>query len=227
LPDRGNEMADAFSNMTAVSEMSDPNPGQLYASGMNQGMQGMDNGWNQSFSSNFPPLPEPGNSGSLVALTSQTGQFNFNPQQDYGSMNFGNGNQGQGMFDPNGFNVRQSPSQPDFGNQPSYNEQYFGNQPTFGDFGGFESQPDFGGNGFGAQPFGSANTGAPGGQNQLYNPNNNQSQSPQMMNSALLPPPQQAGQNPGQRAWRQNGYQQNAGGQNPFNQDQKPFQNNG
>jgi twitching motility protein PilJ len=227
LPDRGNEMADAFSSMTAVSEISDPNPGQLYAAGAGQGMQGMqgmDNGWNQSFSSNFPPLPEPGNSGSLVALTSQSAQFNFNQQQqDYGQMNFGN----QGMFDPNGFNGKQGPSQPDFGNQPAYNEQYFGNQPTFGDFGGFEGHSDFGGNGFGAQSFGAPNMGNAGGQNQMYNPNTNQPQSPQMMNSALLPPPQQPGQNPAQRAWRQNGYQQNSGGQNPFNQDQMPFQNNG
>ncbi len=59
-------------------------------------LQNMDSDWGQnlagnSFAGNFPPLPEPGNSGSLVALSSarpSSNQYAFNnqQQQDFGGM---------------------------------------------------------------------------------------------------------------------------------------------
>src|SRR6185312_16186019 len=60
LPDRGNEMLGSFSHMTSVSELPEGNGAQMFD-------RSMDNGWGQSFSGNFPPLPEPGSTGTLVA----------------------------------------------------------------------------------------------------------------------------------------------------------------
>src|SRR2546421_8950352 len=66
LPDRGNEMAGSFSHMaTSVSEFDNGN--QAFP----QLGQGMEGDWGQAFAGNFPPLPEPNNTGSLVALTAR------------------------------------------------------------------------------------------------------------------------------------------------------------
>jgi methyl-accepting chemotaxis protein len=123
LPDRGNEPAGSFSSMTSISELSGSNGNQMFGSGM-------DADWDQSFSGNFPPLPEPGNSGSLVALSSRNGQNGFGNQQDFGNpFNFAAQNQNQPAFG----------AQPQFGGQPS-----FGGQPPFGGQQSFGNQQNFG-----------------------------------------------------------------------------------
>jgi len=230
LPDRGNEMLGSFPNMTSVGEIGDNNGGQMFAPPV---IQGMDSDWGQNFGSNFPPLPEPGNSGSLVALSSSrtsAGQYTFNNQQDFANQgNFG-GQQSfsnQGNFGgQQGFAGQQSFSaQPfDSGSHRGFGAQSFGNQQDFGDFGGFDNQGNFGSNG--AQQFGPGpNFGA---QAQQYSQNRNQPLSP---NSGLLPPPGQSGQ-PARPRWQQGGPAQNIQnsqnqGQLSYNQDQTPFPNNG
>jgi methyl-accepting chemotaxis protein len=218
LPDRGNEMGGSFSNVTSVTELPE-------ASGFApSGGQILDNDWGQSFSGNFPPLPEPGNTGSLVALASRSGPHNFASQQDFGGGPSG-GLGGQSPFGGQpGFGPPSGVSQPNYGGSPmgSFNNN---GQQDFGNFGGFESQPNYGGfdspqydsfPGFGNQN---------GNQNQPYY--SNQGSAPQPPNSALLPPPQQLGQNGGQRQrWQGQGGSQQNPGQLPFNQDQMPFSNN-
>lgn len=231
LPDRGGDVSNSFSNVNSVSELS----GNSGSQGFPPMGQGMDNDWGQNFSGNFPPLPEPGNTGSLVALASRSGQNNYNNQSDFGGSQPGFGGQ-QGFGNQSGFGTPQSAPQPAFGNQPFGNQpnmggqQGFGDQAfnqDFGDLGSFENPQGFG-NGFGLQQQG----GAPGygGPNQSFYPTFNQmppSQASQSPNSGLLPPPQQQpGQNMGQRQRWQNGPQQNPG-QSPFNQDQTPFNHNG
>jgi methyl-accepting chemotaxis protein len=238
LPDRNNEMGGSFSNVTSVTEMHEPT-GFAPASGPM-----MDNDWGQGFSGNFPPLPEPGNTGSLVALASRSGQPNFANQQDFGggqSGGFGGGQQGFaptsgglgggqqhfGGGQSGGFGPPSGAPQPNFGGGQQFGS--FNSAPQdFGDFGSFDSQPTSGGNSFGSSPqFGSlpgfGNQG--GNQGQPFYPN--QAPPAQAPNSSLLPPPQQPGQQNGaQRPRWQGGSQQNPG-QSPFNQDQMPFSNNG
>jgi hypothetical protein len=236
LPDRNNEMGGSFSNVTSVTELPEP-AGFAPSSGPM-----LDNDWGQGFSGNFPPLPEPGNTGSLVALASRAGQPSFGNQQDFGgaqSGGFGAGQQGfaptsgglggQQLFGgaPSGsFGPSSGAPQPNFGGGQQFGG--FNSAPQeFGDFGSFDSQPNLGGNGFGSSPqFGSlSGFGNQGGnQNQPFYPN--QAPAAQAPNSALLPPPQQPGQNGAQRPRWQGGSQQNPG-QSPFNQDQMPFSNNG
>ncbi len=220
LPDRSNEMGGSFSNVTAVTELE----GAGFAP---SGGQMLDNDWGQGFSGNFPPLPEPGNTGSLVALASRSGSQNFGNQQDFGGPSGGLG--GQSPFGGQaGFGSPSGVSQPNYGGAPLGNFNPNGQQDFMGgNFGGFEGQQNFGG--FDASQLDSF----PGFGNQNGNQNGNQSfysnpGSPaQPPNSALLPSPQQSGQNGGQRQrWQQGGFQQNPG-QLPFNQDQMPFSNNG
>ena len=68
LPDRGNEMMAAFPGMTSVAELQGGNGNQIFPPALGPGPE---NNWAQDFAGNFPPLPEPGNSGSLVALSSR------------------------------------------------------------------------------------------------------------------------------------------------------------
>ena len=129
LPDRTSEMLGSFGNMTSVTEVSDGRSGQLFPATIGSSAGSDNSNWGgQSFAGGFPPLPEPGNTGSLVPMAAaRPGNFN-------------NGN-GQ----PNQFG-----GQGDFGGQ-----QFYGSEPDFGgNNGGFEMQPGFNGN-FGASPFGS------------------------------------------------------------------------
>jgi methyl-accepting chemotaxis protein len=226
LPDRNNEMGGSFSNVTSVTELPEPAGFAPAASGPM-----MDNDWGQGFSGNFPPLPEPGNTGSLVALASRSGQPNFANQPDFGGAQSGGLGGGQQLFGgaPSGsFGPSSGMSQPNLGGGQQFGG--FNSAPQdFGDFGSFDSQPNPGGNGFGSSPqFGSlSGFGNQGGnQGQPFYPN--QVPPTQAPNSALLPPPQQPGQQNGaqQRPRWQGGAQPNPG-QSPFNQDQMPFSNNG
>ncbi len=138
LPDRGDN-AGAFAQLSSVAEFHGGNDSQFFPSALSSGGDG---DWNQNFGGNFPPLPEPGSSGSLVALTARSGSFNYN-DQDFGQQAFtsqpgfetpGFGGQQQSFVSQPGFGGQQS-----FGNAPSFNngqqspggQQSFGNAPSF------------------------------------------------------------------------------------------------
>ncbi len=183
----------------------------------------------QGFSGNFPPLPEPGNSDSLVALGSPAAQYNFAPAQNGGGQQgFG----GQMSFgDQQQFGQIAASGGGQFGSPASgFGGGQFGNQQDFGDMNGFDAQQGFGGNGFGGGGFGA----------QGYQPGGGfgaQNQSPSGFyqgmpnaNSGALPstPGQGQGQQGAPRPRWQNGVQQGQGGQHSYNQDQVPFpRNNG
>jgi methyl-accepting chemotaxis protein len=162
LPDRGNEMMDMFPGMTSLAALPEGNA-DLVGVGA-----GMDNDWGQNFSMNFPPISDSRNSGSVAALTSRSGQFPFDNQQDFPSQP-GFAAQQQFTSQPN-FNGQPSfPSQPGFGTQQQFTSQpifgtqqpSFPSQPGFGTQQQFTSQPNFSGQqsftsqpGFGTQqPF--------------------------------------------------------------------------
>ncbi|MBV9615099.1 MAG: HAMP domain-containing protein [Ktedonobacteraceae bacterium] len=250
LPERNNEMLGAFPNVPS-GEMSNNNS-EMFTPSM---LQNMDSDWEShdysgnSFAGNFPPLPEPGNSGSLVALSSARpsgNQFAFNNQQDFGNGNFGSqqpfGNPANNASQES-FSSRQQPfsgqqygngnSQPfgasEFENNYGFGNQ-FGNQQDFGDNNGFDNQMNFGGNG---RPQFGGGMSSFNIQNQPPFPNRNQ---PPASNSNLLPPPGQLDQSaPIRPRWQQGGAAPNSQNfqnqQNQsqllFNQDQTPFPNNG
>ena len=237
LPERTNEMLGSFSNIAPVPELPEPNNNQIFAGQP-------DNGWEQSFAGGFPPLPEPGNTGSLVASLSRNGaggaggQYNYNNQHDFGHQQFSGqpGFNGQQLLGQPSFNEQQfsgqsgfnGPQQPFGGMQPNlnapqnYNSPQFGGQ-DFGDMGGFENQPGFSsGNWYGGaqQQFG----GTPQyGGNASGSGYAQQGQPLQSPNAGLLPLSPQGQPNPHQR-WQ--GSQQNQH-QSPFGHDQMPFRDNG
>lgn len=221
LPDRVNEAVSSFSPMTAVTELPNGNGNQMVPS-LNSGMESE---WGQGFSGSFPPLPEPGNSGALVALSSRSaGQYNFNGQQDFS---------GQGSFGP----LSPAANQQNFGNPPQFsgapnfsNGQQFGTQQDFGDgqyFGGnnnaqpFGDQFDFGDmSGFaGQQGFSMQQYDMMGNPGQAFQQGGNQA----FGNPGSLPGAPRAGQTPAPRPRRPLNNQNQAS----YNQEQFPFQNNG
>src|SRR5258706_7851890 len=132
LPDRGDNSG-AFAQLSSVAEFHGGNDSQFFPSALSSGGDG---DWNQNFGGNFPPLPEPGSSGSLVALSARSGSFNYN-DQDFGQQAFTSqpgfetpdfGGQQQSFVSQPGFGGQQS-----FGNAPSFNngQQSFGNAPSF------------------------------------------------------------------------------------------------
>ncbi|GER86642.1 hypothetical protein KDW_08040 [Dictyobacter vulcani] len=149
LPDRTNDMLGSFSNVSAMSEMSDQGD-QSFGNALGAGS---DNGWGQSFGGNFPPLPEPGNSGSLVSMGTRSGQFSLNGQSDFNNA---------AALPPGGFQS-QMPDQNNFGGNGN-NQQFFGNQLDFSDLSEFDNQQNQNA-GFGAsqynsnQNFGGSNSG--------------------------------------------------------------------
>lgn len=138
LPDRAGDMVGSFSNMSSAGELPDQNFPPLGGEA--------ENAWAPSLSGNFPPLPEPGNTGSLVPLASQSGQLP------------GNG-QFEGISPAAGLPAASNPSSfsgiPSVGNPASFsgapfmgvgapgaanNQSFAGNnQVDFGDFGGFDN----------------------------------------------------------------------------------------
>ncbi len=152
LPDRENVSSNSFSHLTSITEMNGNSGGHTFPPALNSGVPTMDtNDWGQGFSGNFPPLPVPGNSGSLVALSSRSGpgQYAFNnQQQDFGMPASFGGQQYVGNNQQDfGFQL-QSPSQPNFGNQQFLDQQGFGDTrfPSQPNFGQYNSQQGFGGN---------------------------------------------------------------------------------
>nr|MDQ2716752.1 methyl-accepting chemotaxis protein [Chloroflexota bacterium] len=124
LPDRVQDSLGNVSGVGMVPALPGGNPDQFFAT-MGSGVE---NSWGQGFAGNFPPLPEPENADSLVALSSRAGQgqFSFNNQQDFGNQ--------QGFGDMNGMGA-----QPSFGNQSSFGGPQFGGQQDFGN-----QQPSYG-----------------------------------------------------------------------------------
>ena len=240
LPDRGNEMMAAFPGMTSVAELQGGNGNQIFPPALGPGPE---NNWAQDFAGNFPPLPEPGNSGSLVALSSRNGQFSYNNQPDFGQPSFSSqpdfGGQ-QSFAGQPGF------SQPPFGGQQGYaNSQPFGGQ-SFSGQQGFSEQPSFNNQqSYGGQQFFGANQYQPGfgGQQSFDNhpgfgevsgfeqpqgqqnfPASNQGANPQQPNSGSLQNLQQGQFQASRQRW-QRGAQQNQN-QSQSGQDQAPFPNN-
>ncbi len=234
LPDRSNDGMGAFPAMTSVTELQGGNGNQFFPPALGPGA---DNDWARDFSGNFSPLPEPGNSGSLVTLSARNGQFSHN-QQNFNQPSFGQsqGFGGQPPFtDQPSFGGQQGFSaQPSFNNQQSFSgqptanqyqqgfgsQQPFDNQPGFD--AGFEPQQNFSDQ----QQFGNMQGYA--GQGQFNFPAPNQGIDPQRPDSGSFYNNQAPGQ-PGPQASRQQwqkGSQQNQG-QSQFGQDQDPFPNNG
>ena len=237
---RAYEMMAAFPGMTSVAELQGGNGNQIFPPALGPGPE---NNWAQDFAGNFPPLPEPGNSGSLVALSSRNGQFSYNNQPDFGQPSFSSqpnfggqqsfasqpgfshppfgGQQGYGNSQPFGgqsFSGQQGFSeQPSFNNQQSYGgQQFFGGnqyQPGFGGQQSFDYHPGFGEVSGFEQPQGQQNSPAP-----------NQGANPQQPNSGSLQNQQQGHFQASRQRW-QRGAQQNQN-QSPFGQDQAPFPHN-
>ncbi|HVB61981.1 MAG TPA: methyl-accepting chemotaxis protein [Ktedonobacteraceae bacterium] len=210
LPEQGNEMSGAFPSMTPFAALPGGNGNQyLPAPG------GSNDQWAQGFADTFPPLPEQGNSGPLVAASQRNGQAAFANAQDFDPYAFGSqpGYAGQqGFAQPQSFG-----SQPGFNGQSDYNGQAIDPFPGFGGQQGFEYQQ---GQGFGGydqapayteQPFGNN---APGFGGQGQPPFTPPRQSP------TPPPPSSARQR-----WQRENQQQQ--GQSPFGQGQDPFSGNG
>jgi methyl-accepting chemotaxis protein len=253
LPERNNEMLGSFPNMTSAADMGDKNGEQMFASPM---MQGIDSDWgNQSyagnsFAGNFPPLPEPGNSGSLVALTSSSRSVgNQYAGNQYAGNQYALTNQQQDFGGVGGFGSQQpfagqanSMAQQGFagGQQPPFagqQQQYGNNSQPFG-ASEFENNYGFGAQYSGQQDFGDSNGfdnqmnfGGPGAQQfgggtSSFNvpgqsPFQNRNQPP-APNSSLLPPAGQPGQPaPGRPRWQQGGQVPNS--QN-FQNQQNPSQ---
>ncbi len=245
LPERGNDTSDTFSHLTSVTEMN--NEGQMFPPALNPGQVPTEaEDWGQNFAGNFPPLPEPGNSGSLVALSSNSNQFGFNDQQEYAvSPSFGGpqyGNNGQQDFSFQS----QFASQPNFGDPQfpdlsGFGDNSFSSRPSFGQFDGSQGFDDNGNQQFGnlqygnnqystPQDFGDGN-GFGGFESQL---NQNGGRGFNGQNQGFLPPLSQLPSNPssqplpqGQlRQRRSNGLQPGQRQSSPFNSDQVPFSNN-
>ena len=157
LPERGNEAASTFSHLTSITEMSNGNGGQMFPPALHSGLPPTDaNDWGQSFAGSFPPLPEPGNSGSLVALSPHSDQYAFNNQQGFGIPASFGGQQYTGS------NQQDFGYQPHFSSQPNSGDQQFFDQgfgdqqfPSQPNFGQYNSQQGFGGTGSnGTQQYG-------------------------------------------------------------------------
>jgi len=220
LPDHANEMVDVYPSMTGVPALPGGGADQYYQQEMGMGIQ---NEWNQGFSSDFLSLPQPQGSGISGAH-----QFAYNNQQDFGSQpGFTNTpvyggqqfNDGQQYGNQQAFEGQQFGSQMNFngqqyGNQQAFEGQQFGIQPGYGDMAAFEQQ----GYGEGHQQYNQMPESAFGNPNQSAFPGSNQV--PGMGQQRFGSQPGQS--MPTNQRWRSP--QQN---QPSFGQDQVPFPNNG
>jgi methyl-accepting chemotaxis protein len=146
LPDHGNDMMASFPGMTSVAELQGGNGNQFFPPALGPGSE---NNWAQDFAGNFPPLPEPGNSGSLVALSSRNGQFSYNNQQDFGQPSYNNQ---QDFGQPSYNNQQNFGGQQSFANQPGFSQPPFGSQQGYGNSQSFGGQSFGGQQGFSEQP---------------------------------------------------------------------------
>ncbi|HXZ04613.1 MAG TPA: methyl-accepting chemotaxis protein [Ktedonobacteraceae bacterium] len=217
LPDHANEMVDVFPGMVGVPALSGGVDDQHYPPDM-----GMENEWNQGFSSDFLSLPQPQGSGN-----SGSHQFAFNNQQEFGSqpgftsapmyggqqVNDVQQYESQQVYEGQQFANHLNLNGQQYGHQQAYEGQQFGMQPGYGDMAAFDEQ------GFGGQ--------------QHYNQmpesafvNPNQSNFP---GSNQLPGlgQQSFGSQPGQSMQTNQRWRSPQQNQPSFGQDQMPFPNNG
>jgi twitching motility protein PilJ len=198
LPDQANEMVEVYPSMAGVPALPGGLSDQYYQQEMGWGMQ---NDWNQGFSSDFLSLPQPQGSGNSGAY-----QVAFSNQQDFGSHP---GFTSSPMYGGQQFNDGQQ-----YSNQQAFEEQQFGMQPGNGEMGAFEQQGLGGGQPYYHQmpesPFGNPNQPAFPGSNQI---------SGMGQQSFGSPPGPSMSTNQRHRSPQQN--------QPSFGQDQMPFPNNG
>jgi methyl-accepting chemotaxis protein len=236
LPDRVGD----FGAMASVNELPGGNDNSFFQPALGSGGDGE---WRQNMAGNFPPLPEPGSSGPLVALTSRAGMYNFN-NQVYGQPGFDGGQNPGGQQQAFG-------GQAGFGGQQSFgngNPASFNAQPVFGNTNGqgfvpqqqqdFASQGNFGGQqSYASQPgqpgfndFGGFENGRSFGEQRQFDAMPgfaNQGQAPfpyqgQLPNTTPSDPLQQPAQNQASRQrWQRGQQQQN--NQSQLGQDQTPF----
>src|SRR5436305_7275223 len=220
LPDHADEMVDVFPSMASVPALPGGASDQYYQQDMGMGIQ---NEWNQGFSSDFLPLPQPQGSGN-----SEAHQFVFNKQRDFGSQPGFTSNPmygGQQFNDGQQYGNQQAFEGQYYGNQMNFNGQQYGNQQALegqqfgiqsgnGDMAAFEQQGYAGGQQYYNQmpesTFGNPNQSASSTSNQV----------PGMGQQSFGSQPGQS--MPTSQRWRSP--QQN---QPPFGQDQVPFPNNG
>jgi hypothetical protein len=198
LPDHANEMVDVFPSMAGVPALSGGNADQYYQQDMGMGMQ---NEWNQGFSSDFLSLPQPQGSGNSEAY-----QYAFKNQQDFGSQP---GFPGTPRYGGQQFNGDQQ-----YGKQQAFDRQQFGSQPVYGDMTGFENRQGF----EGQQQFDPMTESAYGSSNQSAFPGSIQIPGMGQQNVGSQP-----GQSmPANQRWRNPQQSQSS-----FGQDQMPFPDNG
>ncbi len=205
LPERAHQMVDVFPEMNSMQALPGSDGDHYYQQDM-----GMNNDWNQGFSSDFLSLPQPQESDNAGAY-----QYAFNNQQDFGSQpgfapQFGGpAYSGQQGFDEQPFGSQQGFSGQQFASQPGMQTYTSGMGQHPGDLGGFDYQQNFDGQyDFGEPGFGN--------QQQPYFPPSNQTPGVPQQNfsSQTGPNPRQRMRNPGQN-------------QSGFSQDQVPFPNSG
>jgi methyl-accepting chemotaxis protein len=220
LPDQANEMVDVFPSMAGMPALPGGSSDQYYQQELGMGMQ---DEWNQGFSSDFLPLPQPQGSGNSGAH-----QFVFNNQRDFGSQpgftstpmygeqQFNDGQRygNQQAFEGQYFGNQMSFNGQQYGNQQAFEGQQFGIQPGYGDMASFEQQ-GFGG---GQQYYNQMSESTFVNPNQTTFPGSNQV--PGMGQQSFGSQPEQS--MPTSQRWRSP--QQN---QPSFGQDQVPFPNNG
>jgi methyl-accepting chemotaxis protein len=241
LPDRAGD----YAPLTSMNELQGGNENSFYQPALGPGAE---NEWNANFAGNFMPLPEPGNSGSLVALTARAGTFNYN-NQDYGGQQAFNGQPGYGgggqqtFYSQPGYGGGGQPQQPQpgyggggqpqtFGNgngqsfaplqQPAGGQQPYGPQSGYGNPGSFDNGHTFGEQRqFDSMP-GFADPGQQGPAPFPY-PGQVPNTTP---SGPLQQQQQQHGQGPAARQQRPRG-QQPGQHQSQYGQDQAPSPNNG
>jgi methyl-accepting chemotaxis protein len=224
LPEQGNEMVEVFPAMSSgVPALAAASASGEHYFQQDMGMD-MNNEWNQGFSSDFLPLPQPQEAGNSAPF-----QFAFNNQQDfsnqasYTSIPQSGGQQAQSLGGQQyGYQAGMAGQQgQQFGNQQQgFGGQQFGSYPNFEEMSSFENQPGFDGQQqFGSMPESGARN--YGYQNQPSFPSSNQN--PGMQQQQLGQQLQQGQPVVTPRPRWRNPQQ----GQSPFGQDQVPFPNNG
>jgi len=205
LPERAHQMVDVFPEMNSMQALPGSDGDHYYQQDM-----GMNNDWNQGFSSDFLSLPQPQESDNAGAY-----QYAFNNQQDFSSQPgfapqfSGSAYSGEQGFDGQPFGSQQGFSGQQFASQPGMQTYNSGMGQHPGDMGGFDNQQNFDGQfDFGEPGFGN--------QHQPYYPPSNQTPGVPQQNfsSQTGPNPRQRMRNPGQN-------------QSGFSQDQVPFPNSG
>jgi methyl-accepting chemotaxis protein len=229
LPDHANEMVDVFPSMAGIPALPGGNADQYYQQDMGMGMQ---NEWNQGFSSDFLSLPQPqgsGNSGAykLALNNKQDSQPGLAGTPRYDGQQFNGGQQysNQQAFDQPQYGNQQNFNSQQYGNQQNFNSQQYGNQQAFEgqqygiqhgyrEVSGFENQQGF----EGQQQFYPMPESAYGSPNQPPFPGSIQEPGLGQQNVGS-----QAGQSmPANQRWRNPQQSQPS-----FGQDQMPFPNNG